>query len=172
MAGFLNSFTFDYVARQKLSGLNMLFYIVKQLPALEPRVLDSPHLWCSNKSAREWVERRVLNLTYTAWDMQGFAESLDYVGKPLPWSPNIRDSIRAELDAAFFHLYGIARDDVDYIMDTFPIVKRKDEAAYGEYRTKRLILEIFDAMAEAERSGVAYQSPFDDLMSAGQEEVA
>ena len=31
--------------------------------------------------------------------------------------------MRAEVDAAFFHLYGIERDDVDYIMETFPVVK-------------------------------------------------
>ncbi len=55
--------------------------------------------------------------------------------------------MRCELDALYFHLYGIARDDVDYIMETFPIVKRKDEAAHGEYRTKRVILEMYDQMA-------------------------
>jgi hypothetical protein len=53
----------------------------------------------------------------------------------------------AELDAAYFHLYGMDRDDVDYIMETFPIVKRKDIAAHGTYRTKDKILEIYDAMA-------------------------
>ena len=37
--------------------------------------------------------------------------------------------------------------DRDYIMETFPIVKRKDEAAHGEYRTKRVILEMYDQMA-------------------------
>jgi len=47
---------------------------------------------------------------------------------------------------------------VDYIMETFPIVKRKDIAAYGEYRTKRMILEIYDAMAKAMRTGVPYES--------------
>jgi hypothetical protein len=45
-----------------------------------------------------------------------------------------------------FHIYGISKDDVDYILETFPIVKRKDEAAYGEYRTKRLILEKYDEL--------------------------
>ncbi len=55
--------------------------------------------------------------------------------------------MRCELDALYFHLYQIPRDDADYIMDTFPIVKRKDEAAHGEYRTKRVILEMYDQMA-------------------------
>ena len=34
-------------------------------------------------------------------------------------------------------------------METFPIVKRKDEQAHSEYRTKRVILEIYDKMAKA-----------------------
>ncbi|HEX2906023.1 MAG TPA: hypothetical protein VHO69_04140 [Phototrophicaceae bacterium] len=55
--------------------------------------------------------------------------------------------LRCELDALYFHLYQISRDDVAYILDTFPIVKRKDEAAHGEYRIKRVILEMYDQMA-------------------------
>ena len=77
------------------------------------------------------------------------------------------DFVRAELDAAMFFLYGIERDDVDYIMDTFPIVKRKDEAAHGEYRTKRLILDVYDQMAEAIAVGTPYVSPFDTPIAEG-----
>jgi len=53
------------------------------------------------------------------------------------------------------------RDAVDYIMETFPIVKRKDEEKHGEYRTKRVILEICDEMAEAMRTGKPYQTRLD-----------
>jgi hypothetical protein len=38
---------------------------------------------------------------------------------------------------------------VEYILDQFPIVRRKDEERFGEYRTKRLILEIYQAMGAA-----------------------
>jgi hypothetical protein len=70
-----------------------------------------------------------------------------------------RFEIRCELDAVFFHLYGIDNeDDVDYIMETFPIVKRKDEKQYGTYRTKNRILEIYRDMARCTASGVAYKS--------------
>jgi hypothetical protein len=65
------------------------------------------------------------------------------------WDEERRFQLRCELDAAFFHLYGVERDDVDYIMETFPIVKRKDEQRYGEYRTKRVILELYDQYAAA-----------------------
>ena len=65
------------------------------------------------------------------------------------------------MDAAYFHMYGINREDVDYIMETFPIVKRKDAKKYGEYRTKRVILECYDAMAEAIKTGRPYQTILD-----------
>ena len=45
------------------------------------------------------------------------------------------------------------RDAAAYIMDTFPIVKRKDEAAHGAYRTRDTILAIYDEMAEAMKTG-------------------
>lgn len=51
------------------------------------------------------------------------------------------------------------RDAVDYIMDTFPIVRRKDEGKYdGDYRTKRTILKIYDAMANWDQSNWPHTS--------------
>lgn len=43
-------------------------------------------------------------------------------------------------------------------MDTFPILKRKDEAAHGTYRTKDTILAIYDAMQTAIRTGIPFQT--------------
>ena len=53
------------------------------------------------------------------------------------------------------------RDAVSYIMDTFPIVRRKDEKRYDEYRTKRVVLDIYDAMQEAASTGLPYQTLLD-----------
>jgi len=145
------SFVFDYVVRQKVAGTHLTFGYVKQFPVLSPSAYDD---WlCS------FIESRVLELTYTAWDLSPFARDLGDDGPPFRWDEDRRFLLRAELDAAFFHLYGIARDDVDYIMETFPIVKRKDIAAHNAYRTKDKILEIYDAMAAAKRSGSEYQTP-------------
>ena len=58
----------------------------------------------------------------------------------------------------YFHLYGLSVDDIDYIMETFPIVKRNDERKYGEYRTKRVILDCYEAMVESIKTGRSYQS--------------
>lgn len=110
---------------------------------------------------RDWVADRVLELTFTAWDMEAFALDLGDDGPPFRWDEERRTLLRAELDAAYFHLCGLYRDDVDYILDTFPIVRRMDEARFGEYRTKRLVLESYDAMAKAIDTGEPYQSVLD-----------
>jgi len=139
----------------------MSFFIVRQLPVLPPDTYSRPCQWGTTFSTCHWLLERFLELTYTAWDLESFAKDCGYDGPPFRWDEERRFLLRCELDAAYFHLYGIERDDVDYIMDTFPIVKRKDEAAHGEYRTKRVILEIYDAMAEATRTGVPYQTRLD-----------
>jgi hypothetical protein len=151
----------DYVVRQKVAGTNMSFFIVEQLPVLSPSEFAKSVSWSSHIPLAEWIQARVLELTYTTWDIESFARDLSDDGPPFIWDDQRRFKIRAELDAAFFHLYEINRDDVDYIMDTFPVVKRRDEARYGNYRTKRTILEIYDAMADAVRSGIPYRSTLD-----------
>jgi hypothetical protein len=59
-----------------------------------------------------------------------------------------RATLCAELDGLYAHLYGLTREELDYILDTFPIVRRKDEERWGEYRTKRMVLEKYDVLFE------------------------
>jgi hypothetical protein len=148
---------FDFAARQKVGGTHINFFIAEQLPVLPPSIYKQPTPWNTEVEVADWMKSRVLQLTYTAWDLAGFAKELGHDGPPFTWDDERRSVLRAELDACFFHLYGIERDDVAYIMDTFPIVRRKDEATYGEYRTARLILERFDEMTKAMDSGVTYR---------------
>ena len=60
-----------------------------------------------------------------------------------------------------FRLYGIDRPDVNYILDTFERIGKNDVKQWGEYRTKRLILERYDTMVETDRSGQPYQTVLD-----------
>jgi hypothetical protein len=136
----------------------MNFFIVKQLAVLPPSTFDAPTDWSRSETAGAWFTPRVLELTYTAWDLEGYGHDLGYDGPPFRWDPKRRELLRVELDAACFHLYGVDRDDTDYIMETFPIVKRKDIAEHGEYRTKRKILEVYDAMSKAIESEEPYQT--------------
>jgi hypothetical protein len=155
------SFALDYAARQKVGGTSLTYFLLKQLPVLTPTSYEAAPSWHPRTLLREWLLPRVLELTYTAWDLEPFGWDVGYDGAPFRWSPERRFLLRCELDAAFFHLYGLSRDDTDYVMDTFPVVRKNDEKAHGEYRTKRVILEIYDAMAEAARTGEPYQSRLD-----------
>jgi hypothetical protein len=136
--------------RQKTAGANLSYFIVRQLPIAPPNFYVH--------TLADWLVHHVLELTYTAWDIEPFARDLGDDGPPFCWDEERRFMMRAELDAAFFHLYGIERDDVDYIMETFPIVKRKDVQQYGTFRTKDLILQVYDAMTEGTRTGAEYRT--------------
>ena len=146
----MSSLIMDFVARQKVAGTHLAMIYMRQLPVLSPELL---------KTHNGFIKSRVLELIYTAEDMKAFARDHSDPGSPFRWDESRRQTIRSELDALFFHLYGISREDADYILDTFPIVRRKDEAKYGSYRTKELILAEYDRMAAA---GVSLENPLVD----------
>ncbi len=115
-------------------------------------------------------------LSHTAWDLEPFAQNCGWPRPPLCWDQERHFLLRCELDASFFHLYFGPEDEwrcqpetltkvfptppdaVYYIIDTFPIVKRKDEAKYGDCRTKLQMLDIYDRMEEAIATGRPFQT--------------
>jgi hypothetical protein len=157
----LSSFLFDYCVRQKVGGTHLSQNYLKQLPVLLPESVEGVVAWDDKLSVNGWLLFRVLELTYTSWDLAPFAHGCGYNGPPFRWDSARRFLLRCELDAAFFHLYGVNRDDTDYIMETFPVVKKKDIQQHGTYRTKLTILEIYDAMQRAIDTGQWYQTLLD-----------
>ncbi|MFD7053276.1 Eco57I restriction-modification methylase domain-containing protein [Streptomyces mirabilis] len=150
LAAILSSCALDYTARQFIGGTSMSYFVVRQLPLPTPGSLV-PHA--------TFITPRLLELTYTANDMESFAQDLGDTGAPFRWDEDRRAVIRAELDALFFHLYGIDRDDTTYILDTFNVTRDNDIKAHGEYRTKNLVLAEYDRMAAA---GVNLENPLVD----------
>ena len=144
LAANLNAICADFVARQKAQGTHLNWYIVEQLPVIAPEDYGRRF---GGTTARELVRDHVLRLTYTAHDMAPFARDLGYDGPPFTWDEEERRHLRGRLDALYFHLYGLSRDDADYILSTFPIVRREDEAQFGRYRTRDLILAYMNALA-------------------------
>jgi hypothetical protein len=144
----LSSLVLDFIARQKVGGSNFSFFMIKQLPVLPPESYTPQDI--------EFISSRVLELVYTAWDMQPFAQDMGYQGAPFVWNPERRATLRAELDAKYAKLYGLTRDELRYILDpsdvygaefpseTFRVLKSKEMKEYGEYRTQRLVLSAWD----------------------------
>jgi len=157
----LNSPVLDFTVRQKLGGTNMTFFTIEQLPVPAPDALSAPAPWDGCTTIERWMSPRLAELCCTAVDMQPLAEELGFEEAPFRWSDDRRELLRAELNAACCHVYQIDRDEVAYIMDSFPIVAEKDERVHGEYRTKRLMLERYDALAIAMATGVAYTTVLD-----------
>ena len=147
----LNSLCLDFVARQKIHGTSLNLYIVEQLPVIAPEGYDRRF---GDVTARELVRDHVLRLTYTAHDMAPFARDLGYAGPPFVWDTEERCHLRARLDALYFHLYGLSRDDAGYVLDTFPIVRRQDEAEFRRYRTRDLVLAYMNALAAGDTETV------------------
>ena len=82
-----------------------------------------------------------------SYDMSPFARDLGYDGEPFTWDAEERRHLRARLDALYFHLNGLSRDDAAYVLDTFPIVRQHDRAATGTYRTRDMVLQYMSALA-------------------------
>ena len=139
----LNSFALDFTARQKLQGQNLNLFILEQLPVIAP---DDYNRQFGTITARDLVRDHVLHLTYTANDMAPFARDLGYEGPPFIWNDEERRHLRARLDALYFHLYGLSKEDAEYILSTFPNVQGEDEAQFGSYRTRDLILAYMNAL--------------------------
>ncbi len=164
-AAFLNanlaSFVLDFAARQKVGGTHLNYFVCNQLPVLPPTAHEARSPWDLAATVADWLHPRVLELLYTARDLVGLAKDLGHDGPPFRWDGARRHHLRCEIDAAFFHLYGIPRPDVDYILDTFPIVRRNDEKKYGDYRTKLVILDLYDRLQRAIDTGKHYQTLLD-----------
>lgn len=226
----ISSLVFDWVARQKVSGVNFSLFYFKQLPVLPPSFYKPKDI--------VFILPRVLELVYTAWDVKPFADEIwnsapeelrTLIGKqweenanetgghdwmlpewisaypeierdpkrgipfpPFKWSESRRATLMAELDAYYAILYGLSRKQLRYILDphdltpkeledildpkeeilnpledeeyhqrasesnfpgeTFRVLKNKEIQKYGEYRTRRLVLEAWDRLKKENKN--------------------
>lgn len=159
----LGSLLVDFALRQK-SASRALFYMVEQLPILPPDTGKEPLGW-GEESVLDFVRPRIVELSHTNIDTGGFAADCGLPGRPFRWDPERRALLQAELDALIFNLYGLSRSDAEWIIDSFEVLRKYEERSlenggYGEFRTKRLVLERYDAMAEARRKG-EYLTPLE-----------
>ena len=135
----INSFVFDFASRRKIGGSHLSVYVFDQIPVIPPQNYSLKLL--------DKISMNVLQLTFTSNSLRPFAMDLEYVGNPFIWNDKERFQLLCELDAIYAHLYGLEKEEMDYILETFPIVKRKDIAKYGSYRTKETILQLYDEFA-------------------------
>ena len=131
-------------------------FIIEQLPVVP--LADYRALKIGEKTAEVIAREIVLELTYTATDLQSWARDLDYDGAPFAFDPVRRARLRAELDAYYARLYGLTKDELRYILDpesamgssypseTFRVLKEKEEREFGRFRTAEWVLDAWDRL--------------------------
>jgi hypothetical protein len=150
LLGCLSSLVCDYIARQKIGGTNMNFFLFQQFPVFSPSAFSTDDL--------NFINPRVLELTYTSYSMKPWAEDLGYSGLPFTWNEERRAQLRAELDVFFARKYGITEEELKFILDpaqvkgtdypseTFRVLKENEIKNFGKYRTEHLILDQWKQM--------------------------
>jgi hypothetical protein len=168
----INSVVVDYCARQKVGGTHLSYNFLEQFPILSPaaytqidkafivpRVVE---LVYTAHDLAPFVEDLLAEVGVEQW-ATWFPNHQLVDGKPQPfrWDPARRAVLRAELDAYYAKLYGLTRDELRYILDpadvhgpdfpgeTFRVLKERELREYGEYRTRRLVLEAWDRSVDS-----------------------
>lgn len=150
-----NSYTMDALTRKKLSSPHLTLSVMDGLPFPRPLLEDT------------WVQRvstLVLRLTCTTPDMAPYWNRMARLGLCQETSPNstpqdalidqtARSDAMAEIDAIVARdVYGLTREEIADVLETFPIIRRRDEQAYGTFLTKNSILRAYDELAQGNAS--------------------
>ena len=156
LSAVLSSLVADYGVRQKTNA--MTFFVIEQAAILERSSLYEDLDWLGG-TASSWLLPRAFELYYTNEELSDLANDLGMEGLPFVWDSERRAAIQAEIDAAVLHLYGLNKEQASWILDSFTVLRKYEERDYREFRTKRLVLSAYEAMAKAKSTHVAYESP-------------
>ncbi|MCF7805114.1 MAG: N-6 DNA methylase [Candidatus Marinimicrobia bacterium] len=147
----LNSLVFNYVVMLRQNGPNLNKGVYEQIPLIPFEMYNG---------YKEKIVGRALQLTYTNNALDEFAAAFSLSGEPFSWDVEKRSLLKSEIDTFYAKLYRLTRDDLRYILDpqdvygedfpgeTFRVLKNKEMKKYGEYRTKRLVLEAWDRLED------------------------
>ena len=147
----LNSFALDFAARQKVGGVTLNFFLIEQFPMFPPDSYKQKCPWNKKQTLEKWISDRVLKLTCTSNDMIPLAEAAGFKPTVHKWNNAERLDLMAELDAAYFLLYGIERNDVEYILTTFAGLRDETPDLLAGPTTTSQILDHYDRLLSASK---------------------
>jgi hypothetical protein len=141
-----NSFVQDFLVRKKVA-LSVTYTVLDSLPFPVFSELDA--------IARALIAR-ASRLTCVGPELHGFWQNLVEAGLAKDEEYDrfgIRDSeqradVRAEIDALVAReVFGLSREELDYVLGTFPGVERAEMREYGEFRTRSRVLRAYDTVS-------------------------
>ncbi len=158
-----NSLPANFLIRKRIT-LHVSLNILDSLPM--------PRLQLGDE-VLSYIASLVLRLTCTGPEMTAYWNAMAVHGwcqsvpdHTVPANALLDDDARAEARAKIDvvvakYLYRLTKQQVEHILTTFPTLERNEIRRHGEYRTKRLILEIYDTMADWVGMGKPYPTPLD-----------
>lgn len=153
LCGVCNSFSVDWLLRQKVSSTLNMFYIY-QLPV--------PRLTKTDRAFQEIVDRAA-KLICTTPEFDDLAKEVGLGNHTNGVTDETeRAKLRAELDGIIAHLYHLTESEFAHILSTFPIVPQATkDAALQAYRDLAPIPgdpEILTLIQQGESSTVEFKS--------------
>ena len=128
--------------------------------ALPPDAYANRCPWSKKKTLEHWISEQVLKLTCTAEDMIPLAQACNFTGSRGDGAHIWKEAERAELDAAYFHLYGGARADAEYMLSTFTNTglapedeRSSQQCLWKDGSTGELVLAAYDRLRRPWRTG-------------------
>ena len=143
-----SSLVFDYLVRQKMSGINLSKFILIQIASPSPKSFKSLKLTYNNitKTAEEWCIEQASRVLPVSQKLVKIFKNLS--NKPVKWDEDDRFEKICFIDAIVAHTYGLNRKDYEYILNQFPILCRQQKEKYGKFLSLEMGLEFFDALEE------------------------
>lgn len=137
----VNSFVFDYLARQFVGGTNLSYFILKQLalPTLEQ--VSTQFMQRISELVSELDSWQVVNPKPS--NIGKAERNTDY----LMAGTKSRQRVRCEIDAYCFEIFGMNLGEAEYILDQFPVLRHRETAEFGFYKTKEMILNYLERLA-------------------------
>ena len=132
--GLLNSVVFDFLIRTKTDSHIVQYKLTE---SQMPRLTDGDDWF-------EYISSRAARLNSYG---DAFAEMRERLGGLDPATePGERERLRAEIDAAAFHAYGLDRDETSFILDDFHRVQNPRLMTEGYFER---VLDEYDTLAES-----------------------
>lgn len=174
----MSSFMFDFLIRP---------YVDKHIKGytLARIAWPTPDSLIDGDFGLDWIVGRVIDLVYRSDCFMPFARDCGDYAQIRAFSEEQRAIARCEIDAAVFYNFlpassGAWNDDsrpnqhgtgtledtfstpetaIDFILDTFPIVREKDARLYGSFSTKEAILDIYSRIVACGHDQTKYKRP-------------
>ena len=142
----LNGFVLDFIARQKVGGVHLNFFIVEQLPIFTPDRYAEKCPWDKRTTLERWISDRVLKL-----DLHGQRHAPAGGGRrDGPAGPQVErvgaPAVDGRVGRGVLSALRRRRDDAKYILSTFRGLEQNDESGDLLFRTDGSILDAYDRL--------------------------